>query len=78
MNASYGINKSSGRNGKTRRMNTYKRIDSGWAPPACIMSEATRLREREMRKFKSIGRPRRFVTVHAVVQNLFNRGRQLG
>ena len=34
--------------------------------------EATRVRERGMRRFKSTRQPQRFVTVHAAVSNLFN------
>ena len=37
--------------------------------------EATRVRERGMRKFKSVGQAQRFVTAHAAVSNLFNLGR---
>jgi len=37
--------------------------------------EATRVRERGMRKFKSVIQAQRFVTAHATVQNLFNLGR---
>jgi putative transposase len=39
--------------------------------------EATRVRERGMRKFKSVGQAQRFLGVHAAVQNLFNLGRHL-
>ena len=39
--------------------------------------EATRVRERGMRKFKSTGQAQRFVTAHAAVSNLFNLGRHL-
>ena len=39
--------------------------------------EATRVRERGMRKFKSTTQAQRFVTAHAAVQNLFNIGRHL-
>ena len=39
--------------------------------------EATRVRERGMRKFKSVGQAQRFVTAHAAVYNLFNLGRHL-
>jgi len=39
--------------------------------------ESTRVRERGMRKFKSVGQAQRFVTVHAAVQNLFNLSRHL-
>ena len=39
--------------------------------------EATRVRERRMRKFKSMAQAQRFVTAHAAVQNLFNLGRHL-
>lgn len=39
--------------------------------------EATRVRERGMRRFKSMSQGQRFVTVHAAVQNLFNLGGHL-
>jgi putative transposase len=39
--------------------------------------EVTRVRERGMRKFKSVGQAQRFVSAHAAVQNLFNLGRHL-
>ena len=39
--------------------------------------EATRVRERGMRRFKSIRQAQRFVTAHAAVENLFNLGRHL-
>jgi putative transposase len=39
--------------------------------------EATRVRERGMRRFKSIKQAQRFVTAHAAVSNLFNLGRHL-
>jgi len=39
--------------------------------------EATRVRERGMRRFKSVTQAQRFVSAHAAVQNLFNLGRHL-
>jgi len=39
--------------------------------------EATRVRERGMRRFKSMGQAQRFLTAHAAVNNLFNLGRHL-
>ena len=39
--------------------------------------EATRVRERGMRQFKSTRQAQRFVTAHAAVSNLFNLGRHL-
>lgn len=39
--------------------------------------EATRVRERGMRQFKSMRQAQRFVTAHAAVQNLFNLVRHL-
>jgi putative transposase len=39
--------------------------------------EATRVKERGMRKFKSVRQAQRFVTAHAAIQNLFNLGRHL-
>ncbi|MFT7288130.1 MAG: putative transposase [Halieaceae bacterium] len=39
--------------------------------------EATRVRERGMRRFKAVGQAQRFVTAHATVANLFNLGKHL-
>jgi putative transposase len=39
--------------------------------------EATRVRERVMRRFKSLGQAQRFLGAHAAVANLFNLGRHL-
>ena len=39
--------------------------------------ESTRVRERGMRKFKSVAQAQRFQGTHAVVSNLFNLGRHL-
>ena len=39
--------------------------------------EATRVRERGMRRFKSVRQAQRFVTAHAAAANLFNLGRYL-
>ncbi len=39
--------------------------------------EAARVRERGMRRFKSIGQAQRFLGAHAAVSNLFNLGRHL-
>ena len=39
--------------------------------------EATRVRERGMTKFNSVGQAQRFLGVHAAVSNLFNLGRHL-
>ena len=39
--------------------------------------EAIRVRERAMRRFKSMKQAQRFVTAHAAVSNLFNLGRHL-
>ena len=39
--------------------------------------EATRVRERGMRKFKSVIQAQRFLGAHAAVSNLFNLGRHL-
>ena len=39
--------------------------------------EPTRVRERGMRRFKSVRQAQRFVTSHAAVSNLFNLGRHL-
>lgn len=40
-----------------------------------LSHQATRVRERGMRRFKSIGQAQRFLSAHAVVHNLFNLGR---
>jgi putative transposase len=39
--------------------------------------EPTRVRERGMRRFKSVGQAQRFLSTHAAVSNLFNLGRHL-
>jgi len=39
--------------------------------------ETTRVRERGMRRFKSVGQAQKFLGVHAAVYNLFNLGRHL-
>jgi putative transposase len=39
--------------------------------------EATRVRERVMRRFKSVRQAQRFLGAHAAVSNLFNLGRHL-
>ena len=39
--------------------------------------ESTRVRERGMRKFKSVSQAQRFLRAHAAVYNLFNLGRHL-
>lgn len=39
--------------------------------------EASRVRGRGMRKFKSVGQAQKFLTAHAAVYNLFNMGRHL-
>ncbi len=40
-----------------------------------LSHQSTRVRERGMRRFKSIDQAQRFLSVHAVVYNLFNLGR---
>ena len=42
-----------------------------------LSHQPTRVRERGMRKFKSIQQAQRFLSVHAAVYNLFNLGRHL-
>jgi putative transposase len=42
-----------------------------------VSHEPTRQRERQMRRFKSIGQAQRFLAVHGVVGNLFRLGRHL-
>jgi putative transposase len=51
---------------------------SQYANNRCELShEPTRVRERRMRKFKSMGQAQRFLNAHAAVYNLFNLGRHL-
>ena len=40
-----------------------------------VSNQPTRQRERQMRRFKSVGQAQRFLSVHGVVQNLFRLGR---
>ena len=42
-----------------------------------LSHQPTRVRERGMRRFKSISQAQRFLDVHAAVYNLFNLGRHL-
>jgi len=42
-----------------------------------LSHQPTRVRERGMRKFKSMKQAQRFLNVHAAVYNLFNLGRHL-
>ncbi len=42
-----------------------------------VSHQPTRQRERQMRGFKSRGQAQRFLTIHALVQNLFRVGRHL-
>ena len=42
-----------------------------------LSHQPTRVRERGMRKFKSINQAQRFLSVHAAIYNLFNLGRHL-
>ena len=42
-----------------------------------VSHEPTRQRERQMRRFKSVGHAQRFLSVHGLVQNLFRAGRHL-
>jgi len=42
-----------------------------------LSHQATRVRERVMRRFKSASQVQRFVTAHAAIHNLFNLGRHL-
>ncbi len=46
-------------------------------PTAELSHQATRVRERGMRRFKSTQQAQRFLAVHAAVYNLFNLGRHL-
>ena len=42
-----------------------------------VSHQPTRHRERQMRRFKSVGHAQRFLSVHGLVQNLFRVGRHL-
>ena len=42
-----------------------------------LSHQPTRVRERGMRRFKSLRQAQRFLSVHAAVNNLFNSGRHL-
>ena len=42
-----------------------------------LSHESTRLRERQMRRFKSAGQAQRFLAVHGAIGNLFRLGRHL-
>ena len=42
-----------------------------------VSHQATRQRERHMRRFKSAGQAQRFLSLHGVIQNLFRVGRHL-
>jgi putative transposase len=42
-----------------------------------LSHEPTRLRERQMRQFKSVGQAQRFLAVHGAIGNLFRLGRHL-
>ena len=42
-----------------------------------VSHQPTRQRERQMRRFKSVGHTQRFLSVHGLVQNLFRVGRHL-
>jgi putative transposase len=43
--------------------------------PDEVSDQRTRQRERQMRRFKSVGSAQRFLSVHGVILNLFNLGR---
>ena len=48
-----------------------------WRSRRRLFTKSTRVRERGMRRFKSMQQAQRFLTVHAAVYNLFNLGRHL-
>jgi putative transposase len=59
-----------------------QQYENNWAEqsqslPLFTGYESTRVRERGMRKLKSVRQVQRFVTAHAAVSNLFNLGRHL-
>jgi putative transposase len=53
------------------------RAEQSQSLPRFIGYEATRVRERGMRRFKSVRQAQRFLGTHAAVSNLFNLGRHL-
>ena len=53
------------------------RAEQSQSLPRFIGYEVTRVRERGMRKFKSVRQAQRFLGAHAAVSNLFNLGRHL-
>ena len=53
------------------------RAEQSQSLPRFIGYEATRVRERGMRKFESVSQAQRFLGAHAAVYNLFNLGRHL-
>ena len=55
-------------------IHSTKQYENNWVEQS---HEATRVRERGMRKFKSVGQAQRFLGTHAAVSNLFNLGRHL-
>ena len=55
-------------------IHSTKQYENNWAEQS---HEAAREREREMRRFKSMGQAQKFVSAHAAVSNLFNLGRHL-
>jgi putative transposase len=59
----------------TEELDAAREAFSGSAPLHGY--EATRARERGMRRFKSMKQAQRVVTAHAAVSNLFNLGRHL-
>ena len=55
-------------------IHSTKQYENNWVEQS---HEATRVRERGMRKFRSVRPAQRFLDAHAAVSNLFNLGRQL-
>ena len=55
-------------------IHSTKQYENNWAEQS---HETTRVRERGMRKFKSVMQAQRFLSNHAAVYNLFNLGRHL-
>ena len=60
------------------RMTSEQIVDAQRRPNRAEVShQPTRHRERQMRRFKSVGQLQRFASVHGLVQNLFRVGRHL-
>ena len=62
--------------GKSPNLSSLYRFTLGWLT-MLLSHQLTRVRERAMRRFKSMRQTRRFLSAHAAVYNMFNLGRHL-